>query len=50
MPEMDPAVSYGKLPFIAATTVRLVFDGKGHVLLKNQPLAICDKTAQALKI
>ena len=24
-------------------------DGQGHVLLKNQPLAICDKTAAALK-
>ncbi|UAB85754.1 arsenosugar biosynthesis arsenite methyltransferase ArsM [Zunongwangia sp. SCSIO 43204] len=24
-------------------------DKKGHVLLKNQPLAICDKTAKALK-
>lgn len=24
-------------------------DEKGHVLLKNQPLAICDKTAKALK-
>lgn len=23
-------------------------DGKGHTLLKNQPLAICDKTAKAL--
>jgi SAM-dependent methyltransferase len=23
-------------------------DGKGHTLLQNQPLAICDKTAQAL--
>jgi SAM-dependent methyltransferase len=24
-------------------------DNKGHILLKNQPLAICDKTAKALK-
>lgn len=24
-------------------------DKKGHVLLQNQPLAVCDKTAQALK-
>ena len=24
-------------------------DGKGHTLLKNQPLAICDKTAAALQ-
>jgi hypothetical protein len=23
-------------------------DGKGHVLLQNQPLAVCDKTAAAL--
>ena len=25
-------------------------DGKGHTLLQNQPLAICDKTANALEI
>ena len=24
-------------------------DGAGHVLLKNQPLAICDKTAEKLQ-
>ena len=24
-------------------------DGLGHILLKNQPLAICDKTAAALE-
>ena len=24
-------------------------DGAGHILLKNQPLAICDKTAAALQ-
>ena len=24
-------------------------DKKGHILLKNQPIAICDKTAGALK-
>ena len=23
-------------------------DGKGHVLLQNQPLSVCDKTASAL--
>ena len=25
-----------------------VDDGNGHILLKNQPLAVCDKTAGAL--
>lgn len=35
------AIYYGNEPFLD--------DKKGHILLKNQPLAICDKTAQALK-
>lgn len=34
------AIFYGKDDFFD--------DGKGHTLLKNQPLAICDKTALAL--
>src|SRR5690606_32554635 len=35
------AIYFGDSPFLD--------DKKGHILLKNQPLAICDKTAQALK-
>lgn len=35
------AIYYGKETYFD--------DGAGHVLLKNQPLAICDKTAQALE-
>lgn len=35
------AIYYGNEPYFD--------DKKGHVLLQNQPLAICDKTAQALK-
>ncbi|MBZ9731508.1 arsenosugar biosynthesis arsenite methyltransferase ArsM [Salegentibacter sp. JZCK2] len=34
------AIYYGEKDFFD--------DGKGHILLKNQPLAICDKTAAAL--
>jgi SAM-dependent methyltransferase len=34
------AIYYGIEPFLD--------DKKGHVLLKNQPLAVCDKTAAAL--
>ena len=48
MPEDGPciftgkaAIYYGDEPFFD--------DKKGHILLKNQPLAICDKTAAALK-
>lgn len=47
MPEDGPciftgkaAIYYGDMPFFD--------DEKGHILLKNQPLAICDKTAKAL--
>ncbi len=47
MPEDGPciftgksAVYYGKEPHFD--------DGKGHVLIQNQPLAVCDKTAAAL--
>ncbi len=35
------AIYFGDEPFLD--------DKKGHILLKNQPLAICDKTANALK-
>lgn len=47
MPEDGPcvftgkaAIYYGDQPYFD--------DDKGHVLLPNQPLAVCDKTAQAL--
>lgn len=47
MPEDGPcvftgkaAIYYGDLPYFD--------DDKGHVLLPNQPLAVCDKTARAL--
>jgi hypothetical protein len=33
------AIYYGKETF---------FDNNGHTLLKNQPLAVCDKTAAAI--
>ncbi|HSR59590.1 MAG TPA: hypothetical protein VLL47_02490, partial [Robiginitalea sp.] len=48
MPEDGPciftgktALYYGKEPYFD--------DGKGHVLLPNQPLSVCDKTAAALQ-
>ncbi len=48
MPEDGPciftgksAIYYGDQPFID--------DKKGHVLMPNQPLAVCDKTAEALR-
>jgi hypothetical protein len=34
------AIYYGKADYFD--------DQKGHVLLKNQPLAVCDKTASAI--
>ena len=34
------AIYYGKEPFFD--------DKKGHVLMRNQPLAVCDKTAAAI--
>ncbi|MEH6680402.1 MAG: arsenosugar biosynthesis arsenite methyltransferase ArsM [Sediminicola sp.] len=34
------AIYYGDKPYFD--------DGKGHVLMQNQPLAVCDKTANAL--
>ena len=33
---------------LEATSFHYFDDKKGHVLVKNQPLAICDKTANAL--
>ncbi len=47
MPEDGPCVFTGKSAIYFGEDEYLD-DKKGHVLLKNQPLAICDKTAKAL--
>lgn len=47
MPEDGPCVFTGKTAIYYGD--EQYFDDKaGHILLKNQPLAICDKTAEAL--
>jgi hypothetical protein len=48
MPEDGPCVFTGKTAIYFGTEESFD-DGKGHLLLPNQPLAICDKTAGALK-
>ena len=48
MPEDGPCIFTGKAAIYYGEE-DFFDDGKGHTLLKNQPLAICDKTAQALK-
>ena len=48
MPEDGPCVFTGKAAIYFGDD-DYVDDKKGHLLLKNQPLAICDKTANALK-
>ena len=48
MPEDGPCIFTGKAA-IYYGEADYFDDKKGHVLLKNQPLAICDKTAKALK-
>lgn len=48
MPEDGPCIFTGKAAIYYGEE-DLFDDKKGHVLLKNQPLAVCDKTAQALK-
>ncbi|WP_340077402.1 arsenosugar biosynthesis arsenite methyltransferase ArsM [Leptobacterium sp. I13] len=48
MPEDGPCVFTGKAAIYFGKD-DFVDDEKGHILLKNQPLAICDKTANALK-
>lgn len=48
MPEDGPCIFTGKAAIYYGED-DLFDDRKGHVLLKNQPLAVCDKTAQALK-
>ncbi|GAA4312585.1 arsenosugar biosynthesis arsenite methyltransferase ArsM [Pontixanthobacter gangjinensis] len=47
MPEDGPCIFTGKAAIYYGEDDHFD-DGKGHVLLKNQPLAICDKTAGAL--
>jgi len=48
MPEDGPCIFTGKAAIYYGDT-DYFDDKKGHILLKNQPLAICDKTALALK-
>ena len=48
MPEDGPCIFTGKAAIYYGEDDHFD-DKKGHVLLKNQPLAICDKTAKALK-
>jgi SAM-dependent methyltransferase len=47
MPEDGPCVFTGKAAIYFGND-NFIDDKKGHILLKNQPLAICDKTAKAL--
>lgn len=47
MPEDGPCIFTGKAAIYYGDE-DYFDDKKGHVLLKNQPLAICDKTARAL--
>lgn len=48
MPEDGPCVFTGKTSIYYGNE-DFFDDNKGHTLLKNQPLAICDKTASAFK-
>lgn len=47
MPADGPCIFTGKTAIYYGTDTHFD-DGKGHVLLPNQPLAVCDKTAGAL--
>jgi len=47
MPEDGPCIFTGKSAIYYGDD-SYIDDKKGHILLKNQPLAICDKTAKAL--
>jgi SAM-dependent methyltransferase len=47
MPQDGPCVFTGKAAIYFGEE-EFVDDNNGHILLKNQPLAICDKTAAAL--
>ena len=48
MPEDGPCVFTGKAAIYYGEETYFD-DGRGHVLYQNQPLAVCDKTANALK-
>ncbi|MGM0392316.1 MAG: arsenosugar biosynthesis arsenite methyltransferase ArsM, partial [Bacteroidota bacterium] len=48
MPADGPCIFTGKAAIYFGDQAFLD-DKNGHILLKNQPLAICDKTAGALK-
>ncbi|MDT8410846.1 MAG: arsenosugar biosynthesis arsenite methyltransferase ArsM [Vicingaceae bacterium] len=48
MPQDGPCVFTGKTAIYFGNE-DFFDDKKGHVLMQNQPLAVCDKTAQALK-
>ncbi|WP_296622624.1 arsenosugar biosynthesis arsenite methyltransferase ArsM [Marivirga sp.] len=48
MPEDGPCVFTGKTAIYIGTE-EYFDDKKGHVLMQNQPLSICDKTANTLK-
>ncbi|MFB6305868.1 MAG: arsenosugar biosynthesis arsenite methyltransferase ArsM [Flavobacteriales bacterium] len=47
MPEDGPCVFTGKTAIYHGED-EYFDDGKGHTLMKNQPLSVCDKTANAL--
>lgn len=48
MPKDGPCVFTGKTAIYYGKE-ELFDDNAGHILMQNQPLAVCDKTAQALK-
>ena len=48
MPEDGPCIFTGKTAIYYGQE-KSYDDGKGHVFLQNQPLAVCDKTAAALQ-
>lgn len=48
MPEDGPCIFTGKSAIYYGKDAYFD-DGKGHTLIRNQPLAVCDKTGKALK-
>ena len=48
MPEDGPCVFTGKTAIYHGDE-EYYDDKKGHVLIQNQPMAVCDKTAAALR-
>lgn len=49
MPNDGPCIFTGKAAIYYGKE-KFYDDGKGHILLQNQPLAVCDKTAKALQL